>query len=97
MKSALEATCHLALEALLSRQRYSEAAVLAARTRTFGCGTVACWDLPSEPATVPQTRKLVADKLDSWNMKGVIPTRSSSSANWSPTPSVTPAPRSRRD
>ncbi|MFJ9760976.1 SpoIIE family protein phosphatase [Streptomyces sp. NPDC101149] len=74
VKSALEATCHVALEALLSGQRYSEAAVLAARTRTFDCGTVACWDLPSEPATVPQARKLVADKLDSWNMKEVIPT-----------------------
>ncbi|MEU1619331.1 ATP-binding SpoIIE family protein phosphatase [Streptomyces sp. NPDC005722] len=64
---SLETVCHTVLRALPEADRPG-AAVLAARTRTFGSGAVATWDLTPDPAAVANARKHVAGKLAAWGL-----------------------------
>lgn len=69
----LSAVCHSALDALLSGRHYDQAAVLAARTRTFDSSTVAFWDLSADVAAVSQARKHAWEKLTAWSLEDVAP------------------------
>ncbi|MGW1047338.1 SpoIIE family protein phosphatase [Streptomyces sp. NPDC002547] len=67
-QECLDATCHSALDALLTRQDNPQAAVLAARTRRLGCDTFASWDLPADPAAVSDARKHITERLKAWGL-----------------------------
>ncbi|MDX3098128.1 serine/threonine-protein phosphatase [Streptomyces sp. ME19-03-3] len=64
---SLDAVCRTVLRTLPPADRPC-AAVLAARTRTFGSGAVASWDLTPDPAAVSHARKHVAGTLAAWGL-----------------------------
>ncbi|MFE0629648.1 SpoIIE family protein phosphatase [Streptomyces sp. NPDC058864] len=66
-RPSLDTVCRTVLRALPEAERPC-AAVLAARTRTFGSGAVATWDLAPDPAAVSNARKHVAGKLAAWGL-----------------------------
>ncbi|WP_431949923.1 SpoIIE family protein phosphatase [Actinacidiphila sp. bgisy167] len=64
---SLDDVCRAVLRALPRADRPC-AAVLAARTRTFGSDAVATWDLAHDPAAVSHARAHVAAKLADWGL-----------------------------
>jgi anti-sigma regulatory factor (Ser/Thr protein kinase) len=57
------------LETLSPEPRGDDITLLLARTRILDRDHVASWDLPSDPATVAETRKRVHDQLALWSLE----------------------------
>jgi PAS domain S-box-containing protein len=66
--SSLETTCDNVLKAVLPDCPADDVALLIARTHALHDARVATWDLPADPAIVPDTRKQVATRLAGWGL-----------------------------
>ncbi|MFH0172634.1 SpoIIE family protein phosphatase [Streptomyces cacaoi] len=69
--SSLEDTCDTVLQTLLPERPTDDVALLMARTRALDAAHVATWDVPSDPASVAETRKNACRQLDIWGMDEV--------------------------
>ena len=67
--SSLEALADAVLDTMCSGPRTDDIALLLVHTRVLDRGHVAAWDLPSDLAAVPQTRKRVRDLLATWGLE----------------------------
>ena len=67
---SLETTCDNVLESVLPGRPADDVALLIARTHALTDDRVATWDLPADPAIVPDTRRQVARRLMSWGIDG---------------------------
>jgi PAS domain S-box-containing protein len=65
---SLETTCDNVLKAVLPDYPADDVALLIARTHALTDARVASWDLPADPAIVPDTRKQVAARLADWGL-----------------------------
>ena len=68
---SLETTCDHVLRAVLSGRPADDVALLIARTHALNDDRVAAWDLPADPAIVPDTRRQVARRLTGWGLDDV--------------------------
>src|SRR6516164_1545619 len=68
---SLETTCDNVLKAVLPGRPADDVALLIARTRALTDDQVATWDLPADPAIVPDTRRQVARRLTGWGLDDV--------------------------
>ena len=68
---SLETTCDHVLRAVLSGRPADDVALLIARTHALTDDQVATWDLPADPAIVPDTRRQVAKRLTGWGLDDV--------------------------
>ncbi|MGW7540484.1 SpoIIE family protein phosphatase [Streptomyces sp. NPDC054770] len=67
--SSLDTLADDMLETLCPGTHGDDITLLLARTRVFDRRHVASWDLPSDPATVAETRKRVHDQLAMWSLE----------------------------
>ena len=67
--SSLDTLADDVLETLSPKNHGDDVTLLLARTRVLDRHHVASWDLPSDPATVSETRKRVHDQLARWNLE----------------------------
>ncbi|NBE53430.1 SpoIIE family protein phosphatase [Streptomyces boluensis] len=63
-----EEVCRVVLDAVLPERPADDVALLVARTRLLPSGRVADWDVPSDPAAVPQIRAAVTRLLADWDL-----------------------------
>ncbi|MCX5563501.1 SpoIIE family protein phosphatase [Streptomyces sp. NBC_00038] len=67
--TSLDALADDILETLSPKNRGDDITLLLARTRVLDRHHVVFWDLPSDPATVAETRKRVHDQLAVWSLE----------------------------
>jgi PAS domain S-box-containing protein len=68
---SLETICDNVLETVLPGRPADDVALLIARTHALTDDRVATWDLPADPAIVPDTRRQVAGRLAGWGLDDV--------------------------
>lgn len=66
-----EQTCTAVLDAMLPDHPSDDIALLVARTRLLGPGSVADWEVPSDPAAVAPVRAACLEMLASWGLTAV--------------------------
>ncbi|GAB2964445.1 SpoIIE family protein phosphatase [Streptomyces heilongjiangensis] len=64
----LEETCDAVLRPLLTDRSADDIALLLARTHGLAADRVATWDVPADPTSVAQARKLACDQLAAWRL-----------------------------
>nr|WP_231626818.1 SpoIIE family protein phosphatase/ATP-binding protein [Streptomyces apocyni] len=63
-----EETCAAVLDALMLTRQTDDIALLVARTHRLGAEHVAQWDVPYDPAAVPEMRGAVTRQLEQWGL-----------------------------
>ncbi|WP_433858808.1 SpoIIE family protein phosphatase [Streptomyces kronopolitis] len=66
-----EETCTGVLDAMLPDHPSDDIALLVARTRLLGPGSVADWEVPSDPAAVAPVRSACLEMLESWGLTAI--------------------------
>ncbi|CAM5485806.1 SpoIIE family protein phosphatase [Streptomyces aurantiogriseus] len=66
--ASLDVLCDTVLGAVLPHRPADDVALLLARTRALDASRVATWDVAPDPAAVADTRKNVADRLETWGL-----------------------------
>ncbi|MCL6299999.1 SpoIIE family protein phosphatase/ATP-binding protein [Streptomyces kronopolitis] len=66
-----EQTCAAVLDAMLPDHPSDDIALLVARTRLLGPGSVADWEVPSDPAAVAPVRSACLERLESWGLTAI--------------------------
>ncbi|NUU22374.1 MAG: SpoIIE family protein phosphatase, partial [Streptomycetaceae bacterium] len=69
--ASLEAGCDTILRTVVAERPKDDAALLLARTRVLAPDRIAVWDVPADPAAVPEVRREAAARLVAWGLEDV--------------------------